>query len=54
MLANTFTASRRADPANTDPGAAAVTAHRSSRRASNSALIAQITSAMVEVARLVG
>jgi Transposase DDE domain len=47
MLANTFTASRRAGPANTDPGAAAVTAHRSSRRASNSALIAEISASSV-------
>ncbi len=42
MFANTCTASARAAPASTVPGAAA-TGHRSSRRVSSSALIAEIS-----------
>ena len=42
MFATTCTASARAAPANTDPGAAAI-GHRSSRRANSSALIAEIS-----------
>ena len=43
MLASTITASARAQPASTALGAAAVIGWLSSRRASNSALIAEIS-----------
>ncbi len=48
MLASTWTASARDAPVNATGGAAAGTGHRSSRRANNSALIAEICSTATE------